>query len=110
MHVTAATVRTFGESGTHLGGRVRGIEFHVPFFLDAAAQQVQVEILVAHTFADADDLANAAGAVIDAVLFRITDQARNERRHAHDGIGMQPFDGIPLQFRDAVAHADNAGA
>ena len=23
---------------------------------------------------------------------------------------MQPFDGIPLQFRDAVAHADNAGA
>ena len=43
------------------------------------------------------------------MLLGILDEPQDERRHAHDRVGLQPPDGIPLQLGDAVPDADDAG-
>ena len=110
MDVSAAAIGALGEGRAHLGGRIGRKQLHVPFLLDPATQEVQVEVLVPQAFTDADDPPHRGVPVVDAVLLRILDQAQDEGRDAHDGVRLQPLDGVPLQFRDAVADADDAGA
>ena len=109
MHVAAAAVRALGEGGAHFGGRIGGIKLYVPFLLDAAAQEVQVKILVPHALSNANNALDGGVLVIDTVVFGILDQPQNKRRHTHDGIRLQTVDGIPLQLRDAITHTDDAG-
>ena len=49
-------------------------------------------------------------AVINLMLLRIFDEAKDERRYAHDSRRVQPLNCIPLQFRNTVANTDDAGA
>ena len=42
------------------------------------------------------------------MLLGILYQLQDERRHTHDGVGLDAANGVPLQFGDAVAHTDYA--
>ena len=42
------------------------------------------------------------------MLLGVLYQLEDERRHAHDAVGMYAVDGVPLQFGDAVAHTYDA--
>ena len=105
-----AAVRAFAEGGAHFRRAVRGKELHIPFLLDAASQQVQVKVLVPQALPNADNPLYRTVLVVYPVFLCILHQPQDERRHTHDGVRFQALDGVPLQFRDAVAHADNAGA
>ena len=54
MYVAAAAVGTLRECGAHLGGAVSREQLYIPFFLDAASQQVEREVLLTQPLADAD--------------------------------------------------------
>ena len=107
MHVSAHSVRTLAESCAHLGGRVGGVELHIPPRLDLLAQKVERKVLIAQALPYPDDLANAGLPVVNPVILSVLDQSRDEGRHAHDAVGLNALNGVPLQFGDAVAHADD---
>ena len=64
--------------------------------MDAAAEEVETEVLIAQPLADADDAADAAAAVVDVVLLGILDEAQDEGGHAHERVGVDAADGLPL--------------
>ena len=110
MHMAAAAIGALGEGGPHLRGRIGGKQFHIPFLLDAASQQVQVKVLVPQALPNADNPLYRTVLVVYPVFLGILDQAQDEGGHAHQGVRLQAPDGVPLKFRNAVSHPDDAGA
>ena len=78
--------------------------------MNALAQNIQRKVLITKPFTYAYDAADRRVSVVDMVGFGVLYQPQNERRNAHQCVGLKPFDGVPLQFGNAVAHTDNAGA
>ncbi len=110
MDMTTAPVGALGEGGAHLGGGICGIEFHIPLLVDAPPQEVEAEVLFPQSLAYAYDAAYAGMTIVYAVLFGVLYQAEYERGNAHDGVGTQTGDGVPLQFGHAVANTYYARA
>ena len=107
----AAVVPAFGDRGLHLGRGVSREELQFgPQFGDFRPQRVVAEVGVAQRLADADRTAQRRAAVVDAVLLRIADEFYQERRHDDAARGADAPDGVPLQFGDAVPHADHAAS
>ena len=107
--MAAQSVLAFREGGAHLGRGICCKQLHIPFLLDFSAKKVELKVLVAQAFADADYTADAAVFIVDIMLFGVLDEFQYERRHAHDGVGLNATDSVPLQLRDAVADSDDAG-
>ena len=78
--------------------------------MDPLTEQVKMELLVAQSFTDTDDLTDRRMTIVDMMLLGVLDKPHDERRHAHDSGRVQALDGIPLQFRDSVTYANDAGA
>ena len=73
-------------------------------------EEVEAEVLLAEPLADAYDAADGGASVVYAVLLGVVDELEDERRHAHDGVGVYAAYGVPLQFGDAVADTYHRGA
>ena len=107
--MSAHTIRALREGSPHLGTAISGKELHLgPFLVDLPAQEIQVELLVTQTFTNADDAFDRRVPVVDSMFLGILDESEDERRYAENCIGLDATDGIPLQFRDAVPHTDDA--
>ena len=108
MHMTSASVLTFGESSRHLGGRIRSIEFHFrPLIVNTLPKQIELEILVAKALSDTDNLANRGVVIVYIMLLGIFDETQNKRRDTHNGRWVQTLNSVPLQFGNTISDANN---
>lgn len=111
LQVSAVKLTAFGERRLHFGRSIGGVELQGgPLFVYSLSEGVQRKIWGTQGFADADALGHRTGVIVDAVLFGKLNQFDEERRNHHAAGGMNAVDGVPLQLRDAVAHAGNAHA
>ena len=110
VYMTAKAVLAFREGRAHLCRRIGGEELYIPFFLDFASEQVEVKVLVAESLADAYDATDATISIINTMIFSILYQLQDERWHTHDGVGLDATNGVPLQFGDAIANANDTCA